>query len=102
LLRDFGWYPDADGDLVNDDVDCNSTSDLRATIVIGGIDTGVTNRLFPSGCTSADLIAGLHSAASNHGTFVSGVAHLTNDWAQSGLMTGQEKEKVQSAAAKSK
>ena len=102
LLRDFGWYPDADGDLVNDDVDCNSTSDLRATIVIGGIDTGVTNRLFTSGCTSADLIAGLHSAASNHGTFVSGVAHLTNDWAQSGLITGQEKGKVQSAAAKSK
>ena len=87
--------------LVNDE-DCNSQSDLRPTIVIGGIDTGVTNRLFTNGCTSADLIAGLHSGASNHGSVRVGVAHLTNDWAQSGLITGQEKGRVQSAAAKSK
>ena len=102
MLREFGWYPDADGDLVNDDVDCNSNSDLRTTIVIGDIDTGVTNRLFTSGCTSADLIGGLQRSASNHGDFVSGVAHLTNDWAVAGLISGQEKGKVQSAAAKAK
>jgi hypothetical protein len=101
LLRDIGWYPDADGDLVNDEVDCNSQSDLRSTIVVGGIDTGVTNRLFTNGCTSADVIAGLRGAASNHGDFVSGVAHLTDSWAQSGLITGEEKGKVQSAAARS-
>ena len=102
LLRDIGWYPDADGDLVNDEVDCNSQSDSRITIVIGGIDTGVANQLFTNGCTSADLIAALRAPASNQGAFVSGVAHLTNDWVAAGLITGEEKGKVQSAAARSK
>ena len=41
LLRDFGWYSRRRWRSRDDDVDCNSTSDLRATIVIGGIDTGV-------------------------------------------------------------
>ena len=100
LMRDIGWYPDADGDLVNDEVDCDSSSDLRPTIVIGGIDTGVPNTFFPNGCTSADLIAGLKAGARNHGGFVSGVAHLTNQWVQAGLITGQQKGAIQSAAAK--
>jgi hypothetical protein len=100
LLKDIGWYPDADGDLVNDDVDCNAQSDLRATIVVNGIDTGVTNRLFTNGCTSADAIASLNGAASTHGDFVSAVAHLTDAWAAAGLITGAEKGKVQSAAAR--
>jgi hypothetical protein len=102
LLRDIGWYPDADGDLVSDEVDCNSHSDLGGTIVIGGIDTGVANQLFTNGCTSADLIAALRAPAPNQGAFVSGVAHLTNDWVAAGLITGQDKGKIQSATASSK
>jgi hypothetical protein len=102
LMRDIGWYPDADGDLVNDEVDCNSHSDLRPTIVIGGIDTGVPNQLFPNGCTSSDLIEALRAGASNHGAFVSGVAHLTNLWVSAGLITEEQKDAVQGAAAKSK
>jgi hypothetical protein len=100
LMRDIGWYPDADGDLVNDEVDCESSSDLRPTIVIGGIDTGVPNTFFPNGCTSADLIAALQEGARNHGGFVSAVAHLTNQWVESGLITVEQKEAIQSAAAK--
>jgi len=100
LMRDIGWYPDADGDLVNDEVDCDASSDLRPTIVIGGIDTGVPNTFFPNGCTSADLIAGLKAGASNHGGFVSGVARLTDQWVASGLITSAQKDAIQSAAAK--
>ena len=48
------------------------------------------------------LIAALRAPASNQGAFVSGVAHLTNDWVAAGLITGEEKGKVQSAAARSK
>ena len=102
LLRDFGWYPDADGDLVNDDVDCNST--------VGFADDD-RDRRHRHRSHEPLVHERMHErrpdrrpplGASNHGTFVSGVAHLTNDWAQSGLITGQEKGKVQSAAAKSK
>ena len=101
LLRDVGWtFPDADGDGFPDDEDCNANSDVRPTIVIGGIDTGVANHLFPGGCTSADLIAQLSASSTNHGSFVSAVAHLTDSWVAAGLVTGQEKGAIQSAAAK--
>jgi len=103
LLRDVGWtFPDADGDGVVDDEDCNVNSDRRATIVIGDNDSGVPNHLFANGCTSADLIAQIAAAASNHGGFVSGVAHLTNTWQSDGLVTGSQKGAIQSAAAGSK
>ena len=101
LLRDIGWtFPDADADGVVDDEDCNPTSDRRTTIVLGTIDTGVPNTLFGTGCTSADLIADLKAGAPNAGAFVSAVAHLTNTWNASGLISGAQKGAVQSAAAR--
>jgi len=101
LLSDFGWtFPDADADGFADDEDCNANSDTRATIFIGSIDTGVPNHLFETGCTSSDLITELAAGATNHGGFVSSVAHLTNQWVADGLVTGKQKGDVQSAAAK--
>ena len=101
LLRDEGWtFPDADSDGVANDEDCNPNSDTRPTIVIGAINTGVPNTLFANGCTMSDLIAQLAASARNHGQFVSSVAHLTNEWVQAGLITGQQKGAIQSAAAK--
>lgn len=103
LLSDLGWtFPDADGDGVADDEDCNPNSNLSPTIVLGDIDTGVPNHLFDNGCTSADLIADLHDSAANHGAFVSAVAALTNSWVAEGLITGAEKGAIQSAAARMK
>lgn len=101
LLRDVGWtFPDADGDGFADDEDCNPNSDRRPTIVIGSNDTGVPNRLFGGGCTSADMIAQLAAAATNHGGFVSSVAHLTDEWVDAAIVTGRQKGAIQSAAAK--
>jgi len=103
LLRDVGWtFPDADGDGVVDDEDCNPNSDTSTTISLGGIDTGVPNHLFADGCTMSDLLADLAEGAANHGAYVSAVAHLTNQWNTDGLMTGAQKGAVQSAAAKQK
>ena len=103
LLRDVGWtFPDADADGVVDDEDCNPTSDTNATIVIGGINTGVANHLFANGCTMSDLLSELKANASNHGGYVSAVAHLTNQWKSDGLISGADKGKIQSAAAKNK
>ena len=103
LLRDIGWtFPDADNDGVADDEDCNPHSDTQATIIIGGIDTGVANHLFPDGCTMSDLISELAAGSSNHGDLVSAIAHMTNGWNSDGLITGAQKGAVQSAAAKLK
>jgi PA domain len=102
LLRDVGWFADADNDGVADAVDCSAHSILTPTIVIGGENTGVTNVLFSSGCTISDLIQQIKDGAKNHGQFVSGVAHLTNDLNEAGMITGREKGAIQSAAAHDK
>lgn len=91
---------DSDGDGVADDVDACVNSDLSPTIVIDGIDTGVENQLFDDGCTMSDLIGFCVEISEDHGDFVSCVAHLTNDWKKEGVISGKEKGKIQSAAAK--
>ncbi|HXV40975.1 MAG TPA: PA domain-containing protein [Steroidobacteraceae bacterium] len=101
LFRDIGWtFPDADGDGYPDDEDCNPGSIVTATIVVGGIDTGVPNTVHAGGCTSSDLIAEAKSEAKNHGGYVSAVAHLTNGWVLEGLINGGQKGSIQSAVAR--
>jgi hypothetical protein len=101
LLRDLGWtFPDADGDGVADDEDCNPNSDTSPTIRIALIDTGVPNTLFPNGCTMSDLLKDLKAAATIHGDYVSSVSLLTNQWVADGLITGDQKGAIESAAAR--
>jgi hypothetical protein len=103
LMRDVGWFPDADLDGIADEVDCSPNSDLRPTIIIDGCDTGVPNTFFASGpnagCTISDLIRGCAANAGNHGGFVSCVSHLTNDLKKDGLITGSQKGAIMSCAA---
>lgn len=101
LMLDIGWtFPDVDGDGVADDEDCNQNSDTAPTIIIGGIDTGVPNTLFPTGCTMSDLLSLLKTGAANNGAYVSAVAHLTNQWVADGSITGAQKGAIENAAAK--
>ena len=103
LLHDEGWnFPDADGDQVVDDEDCNATSDLRPTIFIGDINTGVKNLLFQGGCSSSDLIAQVAASSTNHGDFVSRIAALRNEWRAAGLISGGENGAIESAAARTR
>ena len=99
LLRDVGWFPDADLDGVPDDVDCAPNSNFAPTVVIGSCDSGVPNTFFTTGCTISDLIAKCAAGAGNHGGFVSCVAHLTNDLKKAGIISGNQKGAIQSCAA---
>jgi len=90
--------PDADGDGVADDVDQCPNSDLSATVVIDGCNSGVTNTLFPSGCKISDRIAACATGVSNHGQFVACVSKVTNELKKSGAITGQQKDAIQSCA----
>jgi hypothetical protein len=104
LFTDIGWtFPDADGDGVADDDDCNPNSDTRQSIIIGAINTNVPNTLFENGCTISDKLNEIAAAANrNHGQYVSAVASYTNGLAASGVITGKQKGAIQSAAAKYK
>lgn len=99
LLRDVGWFPDADLDGLADNFDCEPNSNFAPTVVIDGCDSGVTNFFFTSGCTLSDLIAHIAADAKNHGQFVSGVARLTNELKNAGLITDDQKDAIQSCAA---
>jgi len=102
LLRDVGWFADADLDGVADEVDCRVHSNFSPTVVIDGENTGVANILFSNGCTTSDLIANIQESANNHGQFVSGVAHLTNDLRDAGVLSDSDKSAIQTAAAHAK
>jgi len=102
LLRDIGWFADKDLDGLADERDACPTSNLAATIVVGGINTGVANAMFTNGCTINDTVAQISAGAKNHGGFVSGVAHLLDSLVAQGAITDAEKDRVQSAAAHTK
>jgi hypothetical protein len=99
LLRDVGWFADADLDGKADELDCDATSDTSATVVIDGENTGVPNVMFTSGCTISDLIQQIGAGAANHGQFVSGVAHLISGLLNAGIITEDQKSMLQRSAA---
>jgi hypothetical protein len=101
LLRDIGWFPDADLDGVSSDSDCDPNSDLRAEVFVESCNTGVANTLFSDGCSIADRINARARAASNHGDFVSSVAHLTDSLRNSGAISNNDKASIQRCAAQS-
>lgn len=96
---------DTDGDGVADDVDECLTSDLSASVIINGVDTGIQNTAAnPAGCTFADLVEEMIETcladAKNHGRFVRCVSHETNILKRAKTITGKQKGKIQSIVAK--
>jgi hypothetical protein len=101
LMRDVGWFPDADLDGKADSLDCEPNSDLRATVNIQSCDSGVPNTLFASGCTLSDLITHIAANSSNHGKFVAGVAKLTGFLVGQGTITSAQKDAIVACAGSS-
>jgi hypothetical protein len=89
---------DRDRDGIPDNEDNCPGSDLTPTVVIDGCDSEVTNTVFPSGCTLADLLADCADNARKHHRFVHCVARLTGTMKQIGIITGQQKDAMQSCA----
>jgi hypothetical protein len=100
LMRDIGWFTDADLDAFPDDSDCEPNSDMRDTVVIGGIDSGAPNYIFNGGCTTADQMMRLAATSSTHGQFVSRVAEYLKQL-PAFVYPSWQKGAIQSAAARS-
>lgn len=88
---------DTDGDGVGDNRDLNLNSDVRPYLVINGVVLDVPNQVFADGRTLADLIAQALQAGGNSST---AIAQLTNQLKDAGIITGQQKGAIVSAAAK--
>jgi len=82
---------DSDGDGIANDVDACPVSNLLPTVIVKGCDAGVTNVLFPDGCTMSDLIADCYAKSKNHGDFVSCSEQFINEWYNIGLITNAER-----------
>ncbi|HEX6903475.1 MAG TPA: PA domain-containing protein [Thermoanaerobaculia bacterium] len=98
-MVDIGWFTDLDG--VPDGKDSCIGSSQSPTVVIDGCDSGVANTVFANGCRISDQINDCLVGASNHGGFVSCVAHLTNDLKKAGVISGSQKGAIQSCAGQS-
>ena len=96
---------DADGDGVGNNADQNDSSDLSATVVIDGNNSGVANGLVSNGLTLADLINAAatecKATAKNHGAYTSCVGKTLNALKAAGTITEAQKEALQAAVAKS-
>lgn len=90
---------DGDDDSVDNAVDACSLCDLTPTVVIDGCDSTVPNLQVADGCNVLDEIAVFAAEAGNHGEFVRRVSRLTNDLKKMGLLSGLDKDAIQSCAA---
>ena len=93
---------DADGDGIIGTSDACPASDLRNVIFIKGCNSGVPNRLFPTGCTISDEIARRAEGAKNHGEFANSVAHYLIDLVAADVISGAQKDAIQSCVAKAR
>ena len=97
---------DSDGDGISDDLDGCPGSNLSATVIVGGVDSGVSNTVFANGCTLADVIDAAVSAcevdAQNHGGFVRCYGAVLNGLKREGLISDSDKSALQSAGAQAK
>jgi hypothetical protein len=100
-MRDVGWFGDADNDGFADGPDECDASDLSATLTVAGTATDIANVRFTNGCTLSDYVAAAAAAARNHGSFVSDVSHLGNDWRAAGIITDEQRALIQRIAAHS-
>jgi hypothetical protein len=97
-MADIGWFSDGDG--VPDGADQCLGSDPSATVVIDGCDSGVPNTVFATGCRISDAISACADGAVSHGDFVSCVTGYTNTLKWDGVISGGQKGKIQSCAAR--
>lgn len=93
---------DDDNDGVDDGGDFCPLSDLSPTVVIDSCDSAVENIEVSNGCNVADEIAVFAEEARNHGEFVRRVSSLTNTLKKAGLISGFDKDAIQSCAAEAR
>jgi hypothetical protein len=95
LLRDIGWYPDADVDGVATGADTCAASNLSPTVSFGESDSGVSNSIFGNGCTVQDYYAQCTSQSLS--TFLSCTQYTTYVLEAAGILDSAESHKIKVA-----
>lgn len=100
--NDPNEWADSDHDGLGDNADPFPNSDTSPSITVGACAVAADNQSAGNGATMNDLLAAAASGARNHGDYVKTVSALANDWNAAGLITGQQKGKITSCAARNK
>jgi uncharacterized membrane protein len=90
-------YADTDGDKVVDASDSFVKSDMRSTVFVGNIDTGVRNKVLSDGSTLNDIIACLLKKSTKRGQLVSVANDLCRQWTDAGLISKTDSAKIHDA-----
>lgn len=99
LLRDVGWFADADVDGTPDGDDDCPNSINTPTVVIGSCDTGVANVRVTLDCTIADKIAACATSTSPGGA-VSCIARLARDLRIAGVISASDSNAIIACAVR--
>jgi predicted acyl esterase len=77
-----------------------ASADPSTTVVIGGVDSKVPNRLLTGSCTIANFILD-EAAWASHGDFVDHLAAFADELLAAGVISGRERGAIVSAGARS-
>ena len=86
----------------SDEFDHCVPSVLGGFVDVGSGPTSIANNdVDADGCSIQDLVNECIASASNHGQYVSCIAHLANDLRKSGVITNKQSTELKNGAAKS-
>lgn len=94
--------PDSDGDGIADDEDLIPNSNMEATVIIDGCNSGVDNVALGGGIMLSDKLDELEAGEyKNHGQYVRANAKYLAELVETGLITNEAKDALMSCAGSS-
>jgi hypothetical protein len=98
LMRDIGWFVDSDLDGIENKLDCAPRSDLRQTVFVKGVNSGVTNTMFSTGCTISDRILKLPSRSGTQSEFIRRLTQLLDQLVSQSVINSSQRTAILNAA----
>ncbi|MFC7547687.1 hypothetical protein [Plantactinospora sp. GCM10030261] len=102
LLRPEGWSNYTNLASYRPAEDPCPSSDLRATVSVADMDSGVRNRFVSHGCTVGDALPDVDAGWPDHGAFVVAVTRVVKDLRAAGAISAAEGAALIAAAARSR
>lgn len=98
LMRDIGWFIDSDLDGRENKLDCAPRSDLRQTVFVRGVNSGVTNQMLSTGCTISDRILKIPSRSGTQTEFLRRLTQLLDQLLSTSVINASQRTAILNAA----
>jgi len=98
LMRDIGWFPDADLDGIPNKQDCALRSDVRQTVFVKGVNSGAPNTMMTDGCTVSDRIIKLPNRSGTQTEFIRRLTQLLDQLVSLSVINSSQRTAILNAA----